>query len=304
MRKAFVDTLVALARADERVCLLTGDLGFGALEPFASEFPERFFNVGVAEQNMIGIATGLAASGFIPYAYSIATFASLRPYEFIRNGPVLHRLPVRIVGMGAGMEYGSNGISHYCLEDLGVMRIQPNLTVVAPADSQQARAAILATHELAGPVYLSLSKNDQLFVPGLEGRFELGRCDTLSGGHAAVVFSVGAITRNAYDATRRLSEMGHDCTLVAVSTLSPAPAPNIAELLQGFSLVFTVEAHYTTGGLGSMISEIIAEAGLPCRLTRCGVTVPPAVLSGSQGAMEAECKIDAANLAQTIALQL
>src|SRR5919107_1896887 len=104
MRAAFAATLTELAERDERILLLTGDLGFMALEPFSRRFPDRFFNVGVAEQNMVGLATGLAEAGFIPFVYSIVTFASLRPYEFIRNGPILHQLPVRIVGIGGGFE--------------------------------------------------------------------------------------------------------------------------------------------------------------------------------------------------------
>ena len=118
MRRAFVRTLVELAAANPRLLLLTGDLGYNALEPFAERFPDRFFNAGVAEQNMVGMATGLAEAGFIPFCYSIVTFASLRPYEFIRNGPVLHRLPVRIVGMGGGFDYGPQGATHHGLEDL------------------------------------------------------------------------------------------------------------------------------------------------------------------------------------------
>src|SRR5262245_38555337 len=109
MRRAFVTTLTELAARDPRILLLTGDLGYLALEPFVERFPGRFFNVGVAEQNMIAVATGLAEAGFLPFVYSIAPFAALRPYEFIRNGPVLHQLPVRVVGVGAGFDYGHNG---------------------------------------------------------------------------------------------------------------------------------------------------------------------------------------------------
>src|SRR5579872_6006431 len=117
MRSTFIKTLADLAESDKRIILLTADLGYNALEPFVQQFPNRYINVGVAEQNMIGIATGLAEAGFIPFVYSIVTFATLRPYEFIRNGPVLHRLPVRIVGVGTGFEYSHNGASHYGLED-------------------------------------------------------------------------------------------------------------------------------------------------------------------------------------------
>ena len=147
MRATFIRTLVELAEEDKRIVLLTGDLGFTVVEPFAERFPDRFFNVGVAEQNMIGVATGLAEAGFVPFAYSIATFATLRSYEFVRNGPVLHRLPVRIVGVGGGLEYGMNGLTHYALEDIAVMRTQPGMTVLAPADFQQARTALCASQD-------------------------------------------------------------------------------------------------------------------------------------------------------------
>src|SRR5271166_3462774 len=159
-----------LAAADSRILLLTGDLGYMVMEPFRQQFPDRFFNVGVAEQNMIGLATGLAEAGFLPYTYSIATFASLRPFEFIRNGPVLHNLPVRMVGMGAGFEYGHSGSSHYALEDVGALRTLPGLTIVVPADPSQAATAIRDTQDVAGPVYYSLGKDDKISVPGLNGR--------------------------------------------------------------------------------------------------------------------------------------
>src|SRR6185369_15526920 len=134
MRAAFVQTLTELASEDPRILLLTGDLGYLAVEPFVEKHPNRFINVGVAEQNMIGVATGLAEAGFIPFVYSIVPFAVLRPYEFIRNGPIQHQLPVRIVGVGGGLEYGHNGTSHHGLEDVAVLRPQPGMTVVCPAD--------------------------------------------------------------------------------------------------------------------------------------------------------------------------
>src|SRR5438093_3574694 len=141
MRRAFVNTLVELAESDPRILLLTGDLGYLALEPFSERFPDRFFNVGVAEQNMVGLATGLAEAGFIPFVYSIVTFASLRPYEFIRNGPILHQLPVRIVGVGGGFEYGPQGATHHGLEHVGVMRVQPGIAATARADYAQLACA-------------------------------------------------------------------------------------------------------------------------------------------------------------------
>src|SRR5207244_12959453 len=127
---------------------------------------------------MVGIATGLAEAGYVPYVYSIATFAALRPYEFIRNGPVHQRLPVRVVGVGGGFDYGTNGPSHHALEDLAVMRAQPGMAVIAPADFEQARAALLAAHALPGPVYFRLGQDDHSRVAGLTGRFRLVRAET------------------------------------------------------------------------------------------------------------------------------
>lgn len=156
VRRAVVQTVISLASRDDRILLLTGDLGFMVLEPFAARFPERFFNLGVAEQNMVGVATGLAEAGFVPFVYSIATFLTMRAYEFIRNGPILQRLPVRLLGVGGGFEYGPAGPTHHALEDLAIMRTQPELMVIAPSDSTQAQSALEETWNVPGPVYFRL----------------------------------------------------------------------------------------------------------------------------------------------------
>ena len=165
------------------------------LEPFAERFPDRFWNVGVAEQNMVGVATGLAEAGYTPYVYSIATFASMRGYEFVRNGPILHELPVRVVGVGGGMDYGHNGVTHYALEDAGIMRVQPGIAVVAPADPEQTRAALPAIAGPPGPVYLRLGKESQP-VPGLDGRFALGRAERIGEGRDVALVALGGMARD------------------------------------------------------------------------------------------------------------
>ena len=282
MRAAFVKTLVGMAERDPQILLLTGDLGYLALEPFADRFPKRFFNVGVAEQNMVGLATGLAEGGFIPFVYSIVPFATLRPYEFIRNGPIQHRLPVRIVGVGGGFEYGSNGLSHYGLEDVGVMRIQPGITVIAPADHQQASAALLASRDLPGPVYYRLGKDDQTVIPGLDGRFELGKIQRIGEGSALALISMGSLASEAAAAAQTLAAQGVACSLLIVACLNPAPVDELAGVLKEFPVALTVEAHYRVGGLGSLVAEVIAERGVNCRLVRCGVHSMPHGVSGSQ----------------------
>ena len=282
MRQAFVQTLTELAARDPRILLLTADLGYLALEPFADKHPDRFFNVGVAEQNMVGLATGLAEAGFIPYVYSIVPFAVLRPYEFIRNGPVQHHLPVRIVGVGGGLEYGTNGLSHYGLEDIAVMRVQPGLTVIAPADAMQARTAVAATWNLPGPVYYRIGKDDKAIVPGLEGRFEMGKLQLLREGADLLLIAMGSVSTDAAAAAQALATRGISCSLAIAASISPAPVEDLVRLLPQHRVVLTVEAHYRTGGLGSMVAEVIAEHRLRCHLVRCGVDSLPNGRIGSQ----------------------
>lgn len=300
MRGSFVKTLVQLAEADRRVVLLTSDIGFRVVEPFSERFPDRFVNVGVAEQNMLGIATGLAESGAIPFVYSIVTFASLRPYEFIRNGPVLQHLPVRIISVGAGFEYAHNGPSHYGLEDIAIMRVQPGLTVVAPADAQQTKTALEKTWNLPGPIYYRLGKDDKTMVDGLEGRFELGASEWLKDGNDVIIIATGAIAAEAMSAAGVLDHKGISCAVSLVSSFNPAPVRDIAQTLSRFKRAISVEAHYANGGLGSFVSEVIAEYGIDCSLTRCAVKNPLNGLIGSQQFLHKENGIDSDSLIEAV----
>jgi transketolase len=218
MRSAFITTLIALAERDPRIMLLTADMGYLVVEAFAEKFPTRFINVGVAEQNMIGVATGLAEAGFLPFVYSIAPFAALRPFEFIRNGPVYHRLPVRIVGIGQGVEYGQNGHTHFALDDIGVLRTQPGLTIIAPADDAQTVNALQQTWDIAGPVYYRLSKESSN-IPALGGAFALGRAQFIRQGQDALIVSSGAITSAAIRAAELLETQGKQVGVLVVASI-------------------------------------------------------------------------------------
>ena len=285
MRNDFVAELESLAEADPRIMLLTGDLGFMVLESFQSRFPDRFVNCGAAEQNMVGVATGLAEAGMIPFVYSIATFASLRPYEFIRNGAALHGLPVRIVGIGGGFEYGHNGPTHFALEDYAVMRAQPAITTIAPADAAQTRAALRAGFDLPGPVYFRIGKGDDP-LPGLEGRFEVGRANVLREGKDAVIVTIGAIAQEAVAAAEVLAERGIEVTVCLVSSFNPSPVADLVDFLGKHQTALAVEAHYSVGGLGSLVAEVIADNGLDCTLTRIGIEQMPVGEAGSQSYLE------------------
>jgi transketolase len=304
MRGAFVRTLVEIAEQDRRVALLTGDLGYMALEPFMERFPDRFFNIGVAEQNMVGIATGLAEAGYVPFVYSIVTFATLRPYEFIRNGPVWHRLPVRIVGVGGGFEYGPQGLSHHGLEDVAVMRVQPGMTVVAPADHQQMASAVRATWNLPGPIYYRSGKDDKTVVPGLDGRFRLGRAEVVHDGRDVAIIAMGSVASEAAAAAKTLAARGIGARVVVVASVQPAPVEDLRAALADVPLAVTVEAHYAAGGVGSLVAEVIAEGGLACRLVRSAVHGQPDARVGSQAFLHARHGLSAAALVDTVLARL
>ena len=296
MRATFARILSELAEKDERIVLLTGDLGFTVLEPFRDRFPKRFFNVGVAEQNMVGVATGMAEAGMVPFCYSIGTFASLRPFEFIRNGPVLHNLPVRVIGLGAGFEYGTAGPTHYSLEDIGIMRTQPGLTVIAPADYEQAGAALHASWDLPGPVYYRIGKDEKSVVPGLKGRFELGKAQTVRKGDDLLIFTCGPISLEVADAAADLAMNGVEATVVVVAAISPVPENDLVEALSRHRVALTVETHSVTGGLGSLVAEVIADHGIGTRLVRLGVRTGNKGRSGSPAFMHAKHGLDKAGI--------
>lgn len=282
MRATFAKTLTEIAREDARVLLLTADLGYMALEPFAEAVPGQFINVGVAEQNMVGMATGLAEGGFIPFLYSIAPFASLRSYEFIRNGPVLHRLPVRIVGVGAGFEYGTAGPTHHGIDDAAALRPQPGLTIVTPADANQMRSALLATWDLHRPIYYRIGKDEKVVVPGLDGRFRLGRAEIVREGDDLAFVVMGALASEVCAAAGDLARRGLSATVAVVSSFNPSPVEDVARLAQTHRLIVSVEAQYVNGALGSFVAETIVEAGAAAKLVRIGVRRGPQGRSGSQ----------------------
>jgi len=219
------------------------------------------------------------AAGFVPFVYSIAPFAALRPFEFIRNGPVYHQLPVRIVGVGQGVEYGFNGNTHFGVEDVGVLRTQPGLTIIAPADDIQTKNAVEKTHNLAGPIYFRLSK-DSFEIPELNRSFELGQTQQIGSGKDVLLISSGAITREAIRAAHLLSEQGMMTTILVIACIAPAPVSNLIETLSSFKYAFTIESHYITGGIGSLVAEVVAEHRLGIQVVRFGFD---AILNNSLG---------------------
>ncbi|MGE3277314.1 MAG: transketolase family protein [Vicinamibacterales bacterium] len=259
MRTAFIETLTALAARDPRIMLVTGDLGFGVVQEFARAYPSQFLNAGVAEQNMTGVATGLALSGRIVFTYSIANFPTLRCLEQIRNGPCYHNANVKVVSVGGGLTYGSLGMSHHATEDLAIMRALPNLTVVAPGDPAETRGAVEALVRLDGPAYLRLGRAGEPAVHTATVHFELGRAIRLTQGRDVALISTGGMLATARRVADALAVEGVGCRLLSMHTVKPLDHAAIVSAATDTRLVVTIEEHSIDGGLGGAVAEVMAE---------------------------------------------
>ena len=259
MRAAFLRTLEELAAADERIVFLTGDLGFTVVEPFATRFPRRFVNVGVAEQNMTGLAVGLALAGKIAFTYSIANFPTLRCLEQIRNDGCYHKANLKIVSIGGGLAYGALGSSHQATEDLAIMRALPGLVVVAPGDPLEAEAATRAIAAYDGPCYLRLGKAGEPVVHERPPAFELGRAIPVRDGRALTIISTGAMLAPVVRAADALAAEGLAAAVLSMPTIKPLDSAAILDAARTAGGILTVEEHSVIGGLGGAVAEILAQ---------------------------------------------
>jgi len=259
MRLSFIQSLCEAAERDGRVHLLTADLGYSVVEPFARAFPRRFTNVGVAEQNLIGVAAGLALCGKVAFVYSIANFPTLRCLEQIRNDVCYHRANVKVVAVGGGLAYGNLGVTHHASEDVAIMRSLPNMTVVAPGDPVEARLATRAVVAHDGPCYLRLGKAGEPVVHTKEPEFELGRAVTVRDGSDVALIASGGMLATSDKVARSLAGQGLGVRLLSMHTVKPIDREAIARAATETRYVFTLEEHSVDGGLGGAVAEIMAE---------------------------------------------
>src|SRR5262245_18544344 len=247
---------------------------------------------------MAGVAAGLALTGFVPFVYSIATFSSMRCYEQVRNGAVLHRLPVRVVGIGGGFAYGHAGPTHHALEDLALARVQPGMTTIAPGDPDQTRTIVRACLERPGPVYLRVGKGNNPPLPGLDGRFALDRPELLRPGRDLLFLATGGIAHEALTAAERLAAGGASAAVALTAHLPLTAGPALVDLMGEYPVVATVEEGFVTGGLGSFVAETIARHGLRCRLLTAGVRRTFSPVGGSESYLRRRHGLDAESLAE------
>jgi transketolase len=301
MRNTFLNTLFELAKEDRRIVFITGDLGFGVVEPYMTELPDQFVNAGVAEQNMTGMAAGMALSGRIVFTYSIANFPTLRCLEHVRNDVCYHQANVKVVSVGGGFAYGSMGATHFATEDLGVMRMLPGLTVVAPGDPVETEAATRALVEHEGPCYLRLGKAGEPVVHKGPIEFALGRAIQLRDGTDATIISTGGLLNNAVLAADALEQRGVRTRVVSMHTLKPLDEAAVLAAAQETGALFTLEEHSILGGLGSAVAEVLAESDAPhAPFRRLGVPSHFAPRVGTQEYMLSEHGLAPPQIVETV----
>lgn len=271
-RDAYGKTLVSLGKENENIVVLDADLSKSTKTAlFGEAFPERFFNMGIAEQNLIGTAAGLAASGKIPFASTFAMFASGRAFEPIRNSVAYPRLNVKIAATHAGLTVGEDGASHQCIEDIALMRAVPNMTVICPADGVETEAAVRAAAMHKGPVYIRLGRSK---VPAVFDKekyiFEWGKGVTVREGKDAAIVATGIMVPVAMEAASELERRGINVRVIDIHTIKPIDRELIIEAARETGAIVTAEEHSIIGGLGSAVAEVLSE-NIPVPMKRIGV---------------------------------
>jgi transketolase len=293
MRTAFINELILQARKNPKIFLVVGDLGFSVVEPFAEEFPDRYLNAGVAEQNMTAVAAGLASEGFHVFTYSIANFPTLRCLEQIRNDIAYHNLPVTITAVGGGVAYGNLGYSHHAVQDIAAMRTLPNMTIFSPADPGEATECLRLALQRERPSYLRLGKAGEakLHEPGDITESPL----KVREGSAAVAFAAtGSVLKSALDAAEILAKRGIETAVYSCPVLSNESAGKFKTLWRHQKII-SVEEHGFAGGFGSFLKEIC-----PATVHVLIRAIPEsnAALVGGQEFLRRQAGLDAESLAQ------
>ncbi len=273
-RKAFGEAVQELARSNPLILAMTGDLTLSVnLTDFEKEFPERFINFGVAEQNLVASAAGMAIGGMIPFVATFASFLTLRSCEQIRNDCAYAQTNVKLVGANAGISGGPAGPTHHSIEDLAMLRAMPNMTVITPADSYETRAAVRWMAEQPGPMYLRLGRDpwSLLHTSPEAVNFRPGGSECFRDGDDVTLFAIGNMVAEAIRASEELSKEGIHARVVSFFTLKPIDREAILAAARQTGALITVEDHNVIGGLGSAVAEVAVEAGVPLVFKRLGV---------------------------------
>ena len=292
MRDNFINVLIDLAKNDKEIVLLTGDLGFGVFEKFESSFPNQYFNVGVAEQNMIGLATGLALEGKKVVTYSIGNFGILRCLEQIRNDACYHDVNITVIANGGGFSYGSLGMSHHTTEDLAILRALPNMSVVAPCTANEAGDAIKALIKNKGVGYLRLDKTGAKDCI-TEDPFIIGKSRKYKEGKDITLIATGSILSEANTASLELKKLGIEARVIGMHSIKPIDVDEIIDTVSNTGGIVTIEEHNKDGGLGSAISEVCMDLKMiPKKFLRIALNNTYSSIVGSQQYLRSRYELD------------
>ncbi|MEO8040920.1 MAG: transketolase C-terminal domain-containing protein [Betaproteobacteria bacterium] len=263
MRNAFADEITKLGAEDPRIVLLAGDIGNKLFDKFKLAAQSRFFNCGVAEANMMGVAAGMALSGLRPVIYTITPFTTTRCLEQIRVDACYHKAPVLIVGTGAGMSYAELGPTHHSCEDIGLLRMLPGMTVLAPCDEVEVRLGLRAAIEHDGPVYMRIGKKGEPVIHKTKPDFRIGHAITIRPGEDVALISTGNMISPVLEAAERLAAEGISARVENFHTVKPLDRDRLDELFSRYPVVAAVEEHSRLGGLGGSIAEWLAQQDAP-----------------------------------------
>lgn len=292
MRNAFINTLHYLARIDKRIFLLTADVGFSLFDKFREEFPDRYLNIGVAEANMINVAAGLSMSKKIVYVYSMAHFITTRCYEQIRLNLSYQNTNVRLVGSGGGLTYGSAGATHHAIEDISIMRSLPNMCIICPGDPIETKYAVEASLKHEGPVYIRVGKNNPpIHKNSID--FQIGKGIILKKGRDLNILTTGNMLGISNIVAAKLKEDGIDTGVISIHTVKPLDIDLVKDLAYCGKPIFTVEEHSIIGGLGSAVSEVLAELDCNVPFKRIGLPDEFSHIVGNQNYQQMKFGIDA-----------
>ena len=269
MRKTFINTLIELARKDKDIVLITPDMGFSVLEPFFEEFPERAFNAGIAEQNAVSMAGGLALMGKKPYVYTIIPFLVERAFEQVRLEVAYMNTNVKLVGIGAGFTYGAAGATHHAIEDISLMRSLPNMTVCCPGDNNEAEQIIRQSVLTDKPMYIRIGRHNRGIFNN--EKVEIGKASVIEKGEDIAIISTSNMLPDAAYYCKQLKEQGRKPYLISMHTVKPLDKNIINELVDKGVEIQTMEEHNIIGGLGSAVAEVIAESGEGVKFKRIGI---------------------------------
>jgi len=302
MRKTSLEWIYKLAKVDERVLFIGSDLGAGVLEDMRQDMPDRWFMEGISEQHIIGMAAGLALEGFIPYVNTIATFLTRRCFEQIVIDLSLHRLPVRLIGNGGGVVYAPLGPTHQAIEDIAIMRVIPNMTVVAPCDADEMSRLMNRTLDWPGPIYIRLGKGGDDVVSEDKHGFEIGKSINLRSSGEVLFVTTGIMTQRAIAAADLLTQDNISTGVLHVHTLKPFDDTKLLESIEGVRLVVVAEEHVLSGGLGSIVIEVLSDSNLSAtpKLRRVGIPNEFSDKYGSQESLLASWGLDASSLVQVV----